>query len=105
MPERARRIGSKLRQTPRLIDSARENVSEAPGLFVKVAIESFEGVLSFIEKDLPRAFREPRRPPYIGRFGRCLDGAATSLRGFHWVFTRHLGTEEPRDISYWAGSI
>ena len=58
LPVRARRIGSKLRQTPRLLEAAHENVIEAPGLFVKVAIDSFEGVLQFIEKDLPRAFRE-----------------------------------------------
>ena len=56
--ERARRIGSKLRQTGRLLGEARENVTDAPGLFVKVAIESFEGVIRFIEKDLPRAFRD-----------------------------------------------
>jgi uncharacterized protein (DUF885 family) len=56
--ERARRIGSKLRQTGRLLGEARENVTDAPGLFVKIAIESFEGVIRFIEKDLPRAFRD-----------------------------------------------
>ncbi len=37
--ERARRILSKLRQTPRLIQSARENVKDPPGIFVKTAVE------------------------------------------------------------------
>jgi len=82
LPERARRIGSKLRQTPRLIDSARENVSEAPGLFVKVAIESFEGVLSFIEKDLPRAFRDLDDLHILGDLADASTDAAASLHGY-----------------------
>jgi len=55
-PERARRVLSKLRQTPRLIQSARDNVKDPPGIFVKVGIETMRGVLTFIEQDLPRAF-------------------------------------------------
>jgi len=54
--ERARRVLSKLRQTPRLIQAARDNVKDPPGIFVKVGIESMRGVLKFIEQDLPRAF-------------------------------------------------
>ncbi len=55
--ERARRVLSKLRQTPRMIQAARENIKEPPGIFVKVGIETMRGALKFIEDDLPRAFR------------------------------------------------
>src|SRR5690349_3021484 len=55
-PERARRVLSKLRQTPRLIQAARDNVKEPPGIFVKVGIETLRGALKFIDDDLPRAF-------------------------------------------------
>src|SRR5258706_10622894 len=55
-PERARRVLSKLRQAPRLIQAARDNIKEPPGIFVKVGIETLRGVLKFIEDDLPRAF-------------------------------------------------
>jgi uncharacterized protein (DUF885 family) len=55
-PERARRVLSKLRQTPRLIQAARDNVKEPPGIFVKVGIETFRGAQKFIDHDLPRAF-------------------------------------------------
>lgn len=54
--DRARRVVSKLRQLPRLVDAARDNVREAPGIFVKVGLEAWRGVLTFIESDLPRAF-------------------------------------------------
>jgi uncharacterized protein (DUF885 family) len=54
--ERARRVLSKLRQTPRVIQAARDNVKDPPGIFVKVGIETMRGTLKFIDEDLPRAF-------------------------------------------------
>ena len=54
--ERARRVLSKLRQTPRLIQAARDNIKDPPGIFVKVGIETMRGALKFIDDDLPRAF-------------------------------------------------
>jgi uncharacterized protein (DUF885 family) len=55
-PERARRVVSKLRQVPRLVQAARDNIKESPGIFVKIGLETWRGVLKFIEADLPRAF-------------------------------------------------
>src|SRR5947199_714445 len=57
-PERARRVLSKLRQTPRLIQAARDNIKEPPGIFVKVGIETMRGALKFIDEELPRAFAD-----------------------------------------------
>jgi len=56
LPERARRVLSKLGQTPKLIQAARDNIKDPPGILVKVGIESLRGLLKFIEHDLPRAF-------------------------------------------------
>jgi uncharacterized protein (DUF885 family) len=55
-PERARRVLSKLRQTRRLLQAARDNIKDPPGIFVKVGIETMRGALKFIDEDLPRAF-------------------------------------------------
>jgi uncharacterized protein (DUF885 family) len=55
-PERARRVLSKLRQVPRLIQAARDNVKEPPAIFIKVGLDTLRGVMSFIDGDLPRAF-------------------------------------------------
>ncbi|MBI3046818.1 MAG: DUF885 domain-containing protein [Acidobacteria bacterium] len=54
--ERARRVVSKLRQTARLVEAARENIRECPGIFLKIGLETWRGVQKFIETDLPRAF-------------------------------------------------
>ena len=80
LPERARRVGSKLRQVPRLLDAARQNVTEAPGLLVKVGIESFEGVLGFIERGLPRAFRDLEDMHLLGVLADTSMEAGDALR-------------------------
>ena len=54
--ERARRVLSKLRQVPRLVQAARDNIKEPPAIFVKVGIDTWRGAMSFIHNDLPRAF-------------------------------------------------
>ena len=80
LPERARRVGSKLRQVPRLLEAARQNVTEAPGLFVKVGIESFEGVLRFVEHELPRAFRDLEDMHLLGVLADTSMEASDALR-------------------------
>ena len=54
--ERARRVLSKLRQTPRFVQAARDNIKEPPGILVKIGAEAFRGALKFVDEDLPRAF-------------------------------------------------
>jgi hypothetical protein len=56
LAERARRVLSKLRQAPRLMQAARDNVKDPPGIYVKLGLESLRGTLRFINEDLPRAF-------------------------------------------------
>ena len=47
---------SKLRQVPRLVQAARDNIKEPPAIFVKVGIDTWRGAMAFIDADLPRAF-------------------------------------------------
>ena len=54
--DRARRVLSKLRQVPRLVQAARDNIKDPPAIFVKVGIDTWRGAMSFIKTDLPRAF-------------------------------------------------
>ena len=49
LEERARRIVSKLRQTPRLIEAAETKIQDPPGIFIKLGAEAFDGVGTFIE--------------------------------------------------------
>ena len=82
LTERARRVVSKLRQTPRFLESARKNVTDPPGLFVKVGVESLEGVLTFVERDLPKAFRSLDDMHLLGDLADASTLAADALRDY-----------------------
>ncbi len=87
--ERARRVLSKLRQAPRLLQQARENVKEPAGIFIKTALETLRGVQSFIERDLPRAFASVDELSLLGD----LDDASTDAVRAIGEYVEHLENE------------
>ena len=91
--ERARRVVSKLRQAPRFLEAAAANVEDPPGIFIKTGAEMFDGVVTFIERDLPRAFR---RLEDLHLLGDLADAAteATEAIGRYTGYLR--GTQAPR---------
>jgi uncharacterized protein (DUF885 family) len=80
--ERARRVLSKLRQTPRLLQAARDNIKDPPGIFVKVGIETFRGTLTFIERDLPRAFASVDDLHLLGDLADASTEAAAAIGSY-----------------------
>jgi uncharacterized protein (DUF885 family) len=88
-PERARRVLSKLRQTPRFIQSARDNVKDPPGIFVKSGIETLRGTLRFIETDLPRAFADVDD---MGLLGDLADAQGEAINAIA-SYVAHLESE------------
>lgn len=87
--ERARRVLSKLRQTPRLIQAARDNVKEPPGIFVKIGIETMRGALKFIEDDLPRALADVDDLHLLGDLADAQTEAAHAVASY----IEHLETD------------
>jgi uncharacterized protein (DUF885 family) len=80
--ERARRVLSKLRQMPRFLASARENVKDAPGIFVKVGLETLRGVLKFVESDLPKAFSDVDDLHLLSDLADASTEAIDALKGY-----------------------
>ena len=87
--ERARRVLSKLRQTQRLIQAARDNVKDPPGIFVKVGIETMRGALTFIDEELPRAFSSVDDLHLLGDLADA-QGEASQAIG---AYIEHLETD------------
>src|SRR4051812_7570112 len=81
-PDRARRVVSKLRQVPRLVQAARDNIKEAPGIFVKVGLETWRGALKFIETDLPRAFTTLDDLHILGDLADTSTEAAAAIKPY-----------------------
>jgi uncharacterized protein (DUF885 family) len=88
--DRARRIVSRLRQVPRLVESARDNIRECPGIFVKVGLESWRGVLRFLEADLPRAFTSLDDLHILGDLADTSTEAAHAITEFIGYLERDL---------------
>ncbi|HEY3382914.1 MAG TPA: DUF885 domain-containing protein [Vicinamibacterales bacterium] len=80
--ERARRVLSKLRQTPRLLQAARDNIKDPPGIYAKVGMETMRGVLRFIERDLPRAFSGVDDLHLLGDLADASVEAADAIKGY-----------------------
>jgi uncharacterized protein (DUF885 family) len=82
LPERARRVLSKLRQVPRLVQAARDNIKDAPGIFIKVGLESLRGTQRFIDADLPRAFGDLADLHLLGDLADASTEASTAIGGY-----------------------
>ena len=80
--ERARRVLSKLRQTPRLVQAARDNIKDPPGIFVKVGLETFRGAMKFIHDDLPKAFSALDDMHLLGDLADASTEAAHALGSY-----------------------
>ncbi|MDO8795308.1 MAG: DUF885 domain-containing protein [Vicinamibacterales bacterium] len=80
--ERARRVLSKLRQTPRLIQAARDNIKDPPGIFVKAGIEMLRGAQQFVDQELPRAFSNVDDLHLLGDFADAQAEASQSLGAY-----------------------
>ena len=76
---RLRHLVAKERLVPRLLDSARANVHKPPAVFLKVAIASFKGTLSFVQTDLPRAFASVKDPKLQSEFKKSTKTVADAL--------------------------
>jgi uncharacterized protein (DUF885 family) len=89
LAERARRVVSKLRQVPRLMQAARDNIKDPPGIFVKIGLESLRGTFKFISDDLPRAFSRLDDLHILGD----LADASVEAAGAIERYIEHLETE------------
>jgi uncharacterized protein (DUF885 family) len=76
---RLRQVIAKERLVGRLLDSARANIHKPPSIFLKVAIESFKGTLSFVQIDLPKAFAAVKDAKLQSEFKKSTKSAADAI--------------------------
>ena len=103
--ERARRVLSKLRQTPRLIQAARDNIKDPPGIFVKVGIETMRGALKFIDEDLPRAFSSVDDLHLLGDLADAQTEASQAVGAYIEYLENEVAPTRPRVVSARARQV
>ena len=105
LAERARRVHSKLRQVPRMIQSARDNIKDPPGIYVKVGLESLRGTLRFINDDLPRAFGDLGDLHLLGDLADASTEAVTAIGGADRVSGKGSGAAQQGILPAGPGEI
>ena len=88
---RLRLVIAKENLVPRLLEAARANVHQTPAVFLKVAIESFKGTLSFVQTDLPRAFASVKDSKLQSEFKKSTKTAARAIADY----IKHLQGTKP----------
>jgi uncharacterized protein (DUF885 family) len=76
---RLRSVIAKEQLVPRFLDSARANIHKPPAVFLKVAMDSFKGTLSFVQTDLPRAFASVKDTKLQSEFKKSTKTASDAL--------------------------
>jgi uncharacterized protein (DUF885 family) len=76
---RIRHLIAKEKQVPRLLDSARANVSNPPDIYLKVALEGFKATLGFVQTDLPKAFAVVKDGKLQNEFKKSTKAASDAI--------------------------
>lgn len=95
---RLRSVIAKENLVPRLLDSARANIRRPPAVFLKVAIESFKGTLSFVQTDLPGAFASVTDQKLQAEFKKSTRTAAEAIARY----IKHLQGIKPDPAATFA---
>lgn len=96
--QRLRNAIAKEKEVPRLLASARANVNHPPAVFLRVAIESFKGTLSFVQNDLPAAFALVKDQKLQSEFKKSTRTAAEAIA----KYLKHLEASKPDPAATFA---
>ena len=66
----------------RVLESARQNLSNPPKVFTEVALEQVPGIVSFFQKDVPAAFRTVTDKPLLAEFQKSNQALIDALNGY-----------------------
>ncbi len=77
--DRLRSLIARERQIPRVLEAARQNISNPPRVYTEVALQQMPDNIKFFQNDVPEAFREVRDPALLAEFKASNDAAIEAL--------------------------
>ena len=80
--DRLRSVVAREREIPRVLEAARENVSNPPRVYTQVALQQMPDNIKFFQNDVPAAFREVQDPRLLSEFKASNDAAIDALRKY-----------------------
>lgn len=77
--DRLRSLIAREREIPRVLEAARQNVSDPPRVYTQVALQQMPDNIKFFQNDVPAAFREVQDPKLLTEFKASNDAAIEAL--------------------------
>lgn len=86
--DRLRSLISREKLMPGLIAEAHTNLQNPPRIFTQIAIEQLPGIISFFQRDVPRAFEDAKDPALKSEFAQTNAAVISALnRYLSWLKT------------------
>jgi uncharacterized protein (DUF885 family) len=80
--DRLQSVITREREIPRVLEEARQNVSDPPRVYTEVALQQMPDNIKFFQNDVPAAFREVQDPRLLAEFKASNDAAIEALRKY-----------------------
>ena len=77
--ERLRSVIAREREIPRVLEAARQNISNPPKVYTEVALQQMPDNIKFFQNDVPAAFQDVHDPELLAEFKASNDAAIEAL--------------------------
>ncbi|MGC2182072.1 MAG: DUF885 domain-containing protein [Terriglobales bacterium] len=88
--ERLRSVISREREIPRVLEAARQNISNPPKVYTQVALQQMPDNIKFFRNDVPEAFRQVQDPKLLGEFKASNETAIAALSRYEEFMRKDL---------------
>src|SRR5271166_335245 len=86
--DRLRSLIAREKLMPAVFGAARQNLKNPPRVSTEIALEQLPDIISFFEKDVPKAFADAKDPAVIAEFHKTNAAVIGSLHDYeHWLKT------------------
>jgi uncharacterized protein (DUF885 family) len=88
--DRLRSVISREREIPRVLEAARQNISNPPKVYTQVALQQMPDNIKFFQNDVPEAFRQVQDPRLLAEFKASNDAAIEALSKYQDFMQKDL---------------
>lgn len=88
--DRLRSVISRESEIPRVLEAARQNISNPPKVYTQVALQQMPDNIKFFRNDVPEAFRQVQDPQLLAEFKASNDAAIAALSKYEEFMRKDL---------------
>jgi uncharacterized protein (DUF885 family) len=80
--DRLRSLIAREKQMPALLAAAHANLQDPPRIFTQIAIEQLPDIITFFQRDVPKAFEEAKDPAFRSEFSQSNAAVVSGLQNY-----------------------